>query len=131
MSKLTMYIIGVFLILLGILSIGYGWERHSAIKAKADMAVYKEAASELSGQLTTAHESFRFDMDAVSNSQKQHEQIQTRVTEVKEKVDAVSKKVKAGQISTVDADSAYLDSMWETYCQRQSDPACTSRTSSR
>ncbi len=130
MSKLTMYILGAFLLAIGVLLTMYTVEKHSAAKAKADVAVYKEAASDLSGQLTTAHQSFRFDMDAVENANKNHDQIQTRVTEVKEKVDAVSKKVKAGQISSSDADSAYLDSMWETYCQRQSDPACTSRQSS-
>jgi len=123
-----MYILGVLLLAIGILATMYTVEKHMATKAKADVAVYKEAASTLSDQLTTAHASFRFDLDAIEGAQKSKDQIQTRVVEVKEKVDAVSKKVKAGQISSTVADNAYLDSMWETYCQGQSDPSCSSRT---
>lgn len=131
MNKITMWALGVCLLAIGILSIMYTVEKHTASKAKVDVAVYKEAATTLSDQLTTAHASFRFDLDAIEGAQKSKDQVQKRVVEVKEKVDAVSKKVKAGQISSNVADAAYLDSMWETYCERSSDPTCTKRSVDR
>jgi len=131
MSKIFYWVIGAMFIALGALSLLYGYEKHSAAKAKADMAVYQEAATTLSDQLETAHKSFRFDLDTINSVHETKGQIEKRTTEVKEKVDAVAKKVKAGQISSDAADAAYLDSMWETYCQRQSDPACSSRGDSR
>jgi len=131
MSKIFYWVMGAMLVALGALTLLYGYEKHAATKAKADMAVYQEAATTLSEQLETAHKSFRFDLDAINSVHETKGQIEKRTTEVKEKVDAVAKKVKAGELSSDAADAAYLDSMWETYCQRQDHPSCASRRDSR
>lgn len=129
MSKLTDYAFGVCLLGITILGILYSYERHSSVKAKAEAAKAVETAQSLSQELTEAHASFRIDLDAIKKAQDGKDKIVTTETKLKEKVDAVAAKVQAGQLSDDAADDVYVDSMWEAYCQRQDDSACSTRAS--
>lgn len=127
MSKLTEYGLGLCLIMITILGLLYSYERHSGAKAKAEVTQMTEVAQNLSQDLTEAHASYRIDLDAISKVQGEKDNIVAKTTVIKEKVDAVSAKVEAGQLSDAAADAAYYDSMWETYCQGSNDPACSAR----
>lgn len=129
MSKLTSYAFGVCLLIISILGLLYHFEKRSGAKAKAQVAQVTQVAQSLSQELTEAHASFRIDLDAIATTQGTKDQIVAKATSIKEKVDATSAKVEAGQLSDAAADAAYYDSMWEAYCQGSNDPACSARPS--
>lgn len=128
MSKLTEWAFGMALLLIVLLGCLYGFERRSSVKAVAEAKVATDAAVGLSEDLQKAHDSFRIDLDAIQTAQDQKDELTEKAKQVEEKVDAIKQKVDKGQLSSAAADAAYLDSMWETYCQRQTDPACSTRS---
>lgn len=131
MSKIVSYMAGLAVIAIVTLSLLYSCERHTATKAVAEAQVATKAAQTLSQNLTEAHASYRVDLDAIQKAQSQKDILVSGATKVKEKVDAVAAKVEAGQLSDDAADDAYVDSMWEAYCQGSNDLACASRHPSK
>lgn len=131
MSKLFSWAIPALLVVIGLLVLLYGFERHSAVKARAEATVATQAAQTISQQLTEAHESFRVDLDAISKAEKAKSVILTNATKAKEKVDDVAAKVEANQLTPDASDAAYYNVMWEVYCQGSPDPACATPTVNR
>lgn len=124
MSKLTEGLVALLVLVAIVLGGLYAYEKHSGTKAKAQVAQVTQVAQSLSQELTEAHASFRVDLDAISKTQGTKDQIVAKAISIKEKVDATSAKVQAGQLSDAAADAAYYDSMYEAYCQGSDDPAC-------
>ena len=129
MSKLTEGLVALLVLVAIVLGGLYAYEKHSGAKAKAQVAQVTQVAQSLSQELTEAHASFRIDLDAIAQTQGNKDLIMAKAISIKEKVDATSVKVQAGQLSDAAADAAYYDSMWEAYCQGSNDPACSTRPS--
>lgn len=110
-----------------ILGLLYSYERRAANKANTKVAVAEQQAQEAVQELTKAKLSFRIDLDAISEAQKQKDNIVLQTQKVKEKVDEVAKQVEAKQLSDADADTQLLNSMWEVYCQGSLDSIDSSR----
>lgn len=131
MSLTSKVLAGVVLVLLVALlaSLLYGSGQH-----KKNLS-YAETLAQTQEQLKQANDSLRKQQavatitDTVVTSAVEKTKVATKKTqETVKKVDIITKQVANETISSADADAAYVDSMWEAYCEaKPASDKCTSR----
>jgi replicative DNA helicase len=127
LTKVLASICGVLILVLCLCGFLYSSQRHSLIEARGQATFYKEKAQELSQSLVDLKASKKVDEQVTVQVESSKESLDTKINKTKETVDAVTKKVEKGEITDAAADAAYLNSMWEAYCEISDDPSCSSR----
>ncbi len=130
-SLIRNILIGALAVLLGLVCT-MGMIAHmkseALAKLKADKALVDQQVLELQTSVKTQQVVAKTTDVVVTKAAEETAKTTTKVVEANKKVDKITKQVADEKISTADADAAYLDSMWDTYCEAQ--PAvdrCTSR----
>lgn len=120
-------IAGVFLALfLTVIGLVY-WNHHQSVKsaqAKVELSEAKASISQLDTSLKINDEVVTRTVKAIkANSEQKQKTLQ--------EVDNTTRQVEHEEITPADADAAYLNSMWSTYCTyNKGESDCASRQSS-
>jgi len=130
-SVIRNILIGALAVLLGV--IGFmGMVAHSRaqqlIQLKTQKALVDAQLLELQQSVKTQQHIAVTTDNVITKAAEETSKTTVKVVEVNKKVDKITKQVADEKISSGAADAAYLDSMWDTYCEAQ--PAidrCTSR----
>ncbi len=120
MSLTSKVLAGVVLVLIVALSVTLLYAR----REHAESLSYAQSLALTQDQLKQANESLRKQAvvaditEAVVTTAVEKTKATTKKTqETVKKVDTITKQVANETISSADADAAYVDSMWEAYCQ--------------
>lgn len=122
--------LAILLCVIGVMGMMAHSKSEALAKLKDDKAVAEAQVLQLQASVKTQQRVATVTDTVVTKATEETVKTTTKVVEANKKVDKITKQVADEKISTADADAAYINSMWDTYCEAQ--PAvdrCTSRQS--